>query len=357
MTTYYMNGLSATYPYRAVVFITSTYADGTVSTGSGVVVGTNDVLTASHMIYSASLGVATSISVAPGYDNGTSPYGVYYADQFDYYEWDSNRDGLVSTTEADEDIAILGFSERLSDLVGSFGLDPNFLEGPVHLTGYPGVYAGPNGSRMTDDTGSVYAADGLFYFNSDLEVNPGNSGGPIWYEGPSGPTVIGVVSSEFFGPDIYTNYSQIVNWIDGNDDLIEVAVPSTPDIIKQVARLYEAGLDRQFDAGGLNYWIDQQQAGMRLDQMAGHFLDSVEFTSRYGDDDLMSIQEFVSTMYLSTLGRTLDQEGYLYWSDRMDSGMSRDDVLLNFSESPENVAQSAYLEGLREVQPGYWDIA
>ena len=50
------------HPHSAVVHIEVTYPDGTQASGSGAVVGRNDVLTASHVIWAAEHGgLATSI--------------------------------------------------------------------------------------------------------------------------------------------------------------------------------------------------------------------------------------------------------------------------------------------------------
>ena len=45
----------AQYPWRTIVFIESTFPNGQVVTGSGVIVGPNDVLTAAHVVYDVSL--------------------------------------------------------------------------------------------------------------------------------------------------------------------------------------------------------------------------------------------------------------------------------------------------------------
>jgi V8-like Glu-specific endopeptidase len=47
---------STGFPYTAVVYLETTFADGSVSGGTGVVVGQNDILTASHVVFNASRG-------------------------------------------------------------------------------------------------------------------------------------------------------------------------------------------------------------------------------------------------------------------------------------------------------------
>ena len=118
----------------------------------------------------------------------------------------------------------------------------------------------------------------------------------------------------------------------------------------------EAGLDRAFDRPGLNTWIDQYEGGMSFTEMARQFLDSPEFTARFGDDDLMDSGTFVTRMYLNVLDRAPEAGGYGHWTGTMDAGMSREQVLIQFSESAENVAQSAYLGKLREIASSTWDI-
>lgn len=348
----------ATYPFSAVVYITATFADGYVSTGSGAVVGTNDILTASHVVYNAARGAATKVTVTPGYDNGSSPFGSYSAKSWDYYNWDLNRDGLVSVTEADQDVAILGFSERLTDKTGWFGMDTGYAQGAVHVTGYPGKYNDPvtRLARLTDDTGSGYERNGVFNFNSDIEINPGNSGGPVWYQGAAGPYIVGVVSTASWAADLSATWSQLQSWISGNDNLMSTQTSVVPDYVFKVARLYESGLNRSFDRGGLNNWIDQRENGMSFTEMARQFLDSREFTIRFGDDDLMANGTFVTRMYLNVLNRAPEAAGQKHWIDTMNAGMSREQVLLEFSESTENINQSAYLSKLHQVSSGVWDI-
>lgn len=129
-----------------------------------------------------------------------------------------------------------------------------------------------------------------------------------------------------------------------------------PQYVLNAARLYEAGLNRKFDAGGLNFWIDQIESGRSFDNLAAVFLDSAEFTSRYGDDDGMSSAQFCRQMYLNVLDREPDPAGLSFWINRMTAGSSREAVLVEFALSPENVNNTAYLSTLHQVSSGYWDL-
>ncbi len=235
-------------------------------------------------------------------------------------------------------------------------MSTNYSSGYYNLTGYPVVYRGAGGAQQTNDYGyaSEDAHDYVFNYVS-IESNPGNSGGPLWFQDASGPHVIGIASSTNYAADITNTYAQIVQWVTHNDSLIVVSA-TVPAYVMQVARLYEAGLGRQFDTPGLNSWIDAYEAGTPLITIAHSFLDSVEFTTRFGDDDAMSNTAFVTRMYANVLDRAPDHAGFDAWVSAMNAGTSRDTVLTYFSDSPENIAQSAYLNTIHEVSHGYWTI-
>lgn len=60
---------STNFPYSAVTYVEATFPDGTRVSGSGAVVGINDVLTAAHVVYSPENGgMAEQVTVYPGHD-------------------------------------------------------------------------------------------------------------------------------------------------------------------------------------------------------------------------------------------------------------------------------------------------
>ena len=172
------------YPYRAIVYVTATFPDGQQFSGSGAIVGINDVLTASHLLYRAEDGgSATSVTVYPGYNNGIAPFGAYVGAIWSSYRADLDGDGLFPAQEAQYDVGIIGFTARIGLLVGEFGIDPNGASGDYNLTGFPGKYFGPGGAQMTNDFGYATVNANYSVFNyGNIESNPGNSGGPLWYD-------------------------------------------------------------------------------------------------------------------------------------------------------------------------------
>jgi hypothetical protein len=105
---------------------------------------------------------------------------------------------------------------------------------------------------------------------------------------------------------------------------------------KEAFRLYQAAFDREPDETGLGYWVAQSDT-MALSEIAARFIDSAEFGELYGTDP--SNGEFLRAVYRNVLDRAPDGEGYDWWFNEMagDNGRSREEVLVGFSESSENI--------------------
>ena len=208
----HLNAESANYPYTAVCEVVSTFADGAVEQGSGVFVSANDVLTASHMLWQTDHGgAAVSVTVYPGADGGSLPFGAESAVQWHYYEIDDSG-GQTTQFMSQYDVGVISLSVNEGYQTGWFGMDPNAWAGDYHLTGYPAIY---RPDRMCDDFGYADHDASYWTFNySSIESNPGNSGGPLWYEGADGfPYVVGVASTTSWAADIYNTYDQLLAWV------------------------------------------------------------------------------------------------------------------------------------------------
>ncbi len=100
-----------------------------------------------------------------------------------------------------------------------------------------------------------------------------------------------------------------------------------------VGRLYRAYFLREPDAAGLHHWIS---TGLERSVVSQEFAQSPEFVARYG---ALSQREFVTLIYNNVLSRTPDDGGLRYWEGRLSSGLSRGEVMLGFSDSPEFVSK------------------
>lgn len=101
----------------------------------------------------------------------------------------------------------------------------------------------------------------------------------------------------------------------------------------QAFRLYKAALNRLPDEAGLAYQTRALEGGAALSEVARHFIASPEFQQRFGAP---TAGEFVTLLYNNVLGRAPDAGGLAYHVARMDHGASQADMLVGFSESPEN---------------------
>jgi hypothetical protein len=107
-----------------------------------------------------------------------------------------------------------------------------------------------------------------------------------------------------------------------------------------VGRLYLAAFDRLPDPQGESTWVNYLNAGHDVGDVAINFVNSPEFQQRYGAP---SNPQFVELLYRNVLDRAPDEAGLANWTNALDHGLSRADVLADFSSSPEFVAKTDYL--------------
>lgn len=145
-----------------------------------------------------------------------------------------------------------------------------------------------------------------------------------------------------------------------DDDLkilhdMETTREDRPDAM-EVARLYQAGLGRVPDEGGMNYWIDVVDGGVALYDVSETFLDSPEFTARFGDIDTLSNEDYINLLYNNVLGREAEQGGFEYWVNVMNQNLVDDaQVLMFFAASDENKERTEYLNTMSYTD-GDWSF-
>ncbi|TFW09419.1 DUF4214 domain-containing protein [Oxalobacteraceae bacterium OM1] len=111
----------------------------------------------------------------------------------------------------------------------------------------------------------------------------------------------------------------------------------------QTYRLYQAAFNRQPDTDGVGWQIKAMDAGTPLLQLAQNFMDSAEFKSLYGSNP--SYTTLVNLLYKNVLHRTPQQNEVDFWvgilngTSTVAAKQAPAEVLMNFSESPENQAQ------------------
>lgn len=101
-------------------------------------------------------------------------------------------------------------------------------------------------------------------------------------------------------------------------------------------RLYQTAFDRTPDNAGLGFQMKALDDGLSLTAMANNFINSPEFVRTYGS---LSNAQFITQLYANVLNRAPDAGGFAYHTGNLASGAnSRADVVVGFSESPENQA-------------------
>ncbi|MEA1834642.1 DUF4214 domain-containing protein [Methylobacterium durans] len=101
------------------------------------------------------------------------------------------------------------------------------------------------------------------------------------------------------------------------------------------ALYYQAGFDRPPEEGGLDFWVDQQQAGLGPIALADAIVNSAEFVAVHAGQ---TRAEIINTFYQNVLGRTADTDGLKFWTD---SDLTLAQVLDSIARSNESLVKNA----------------
>ncbi len=211
-------------PYCCIGLIQVTFPDGTQVQGTCSLVGPNDILTATHVIYSPDHGGwADSITVYFGADfnNITTTfedYGYEYTPhRFQVNGWpdqvfiDNDNDTMLQS-ESEYDVALIGVDDAIGDTLGWLGLSVGYSTVNVTAVGYP---AGATGMMMERTT--VTSNDAHWIYEAGHQVmGPGSSGGPILV----GDSVIGVKSTSSWWADLTFGFDRLLDLIADNNALL-----------------------------------------------------------------------------------------------------------------------------------------
>lgn len=195
----------------------------------------------------------------------------------------------------------------------------------------------------SDDIVFARGGDDLIYSHRGSKYIDGGSGiDTVIYESRSDDYSVTRSADSLFVQGFGSNDRLVsVERIDFSDRIL-----AFDDNTAQMYRLYQAAFDRTPDTAGLSYWVAEADAGVSLLQAANNFRGSAEFRDLYGPNP--TNDEFIDLLYLNVLNRGADQGGYDYWNGRMAAGLSEGEVLVEFSQSQENVTntQAALWDGV-----------
>jgi hypothetical protein len=205
----------------------------------------------------------------------------------------------------------------------SWSLSEFMLNGQQHYLGDPMTRGGVLLGGAGHDTRSV----GVYHDRDEVVVTRTPGGFEVQSADGEKTVVAGVERLAFVG--------RAMNMINDED---YVAL-DTDGVAGQAYRLYQAAVDRTPDEAGLGYWIHQMDRGMSLTDVAQAFMAGSEFRSLYGSN--LSDTGFITALYDNVLHRAPDEAGLAWWRDALVQGLTRQEALVYFSESAENVAQVA----------------
>lgn len=216
-----------TTPNRLVVDIEILFSGSTTYVeGSGIIVGVNDILTASHVVYSANRTIQDIRLYAGRSDvSGSDAYFYFYSGEAKYdFNEVGNADGTIPFDQVGNDYAIIGIPEPIGSILGFASLSSSaFIGQTTTVSGY-GSNIGVD-VLATDPSGTTTSIDKttniIRYTN---EAAPGNSGGPVFQTIDGEVVVVGVVSgSGGYGALLDVETIEIINAnISANDTLLDI---------------------------------------------------------------------------------------------------------------------------------------
>ncbi|MGF7206209.1 Ca2+-binding RTX toxin-like protein [Skermanella aerolata] len=246
---------------------------------------------------------------------------------FDFAVYDGSGDGVVVNLAAGTAISHSSGRDTLVSVEGAIG-----GEGNDHFTGTSGdnVFHGHGGDDTVVYTGGNDHFDGGSGFDTLTGFGLRREYGTVSLSG--GSAAIGGATASSV---------EAFQFADGR------FVTDPGSVEAQVYRLYGATLGRSPDNAGLRTWAGAiGEGGLPLSGAAEGFIASAEFQNRYQSQDSAT---FVQMLYANVLQRAGEPAGVAGWTRAIDSGMSRSDVVLGFSEAAENV-----LRTMPMVQQGLW---
>lgn len=170
-------------PYRSICLVETVWKDGSISRGTGCLIGPDIVLTSAHMTYNPSNGGQVKyVNVYPGLNGKNFVYGQYVAKSiYITQEWRNSQSikddwALIKLQDLN------GNSTTVGNVTGYLGLDyiaTGSLNGvTVFVTGYPGDKAVGTSYTMWRSGGAITATTStVIYYNCD--VMKGESGSPV----------------------------------------------------------------------------------------------------------------------------------------------------------------------------------
>jgi len=325
------------------VKITSTFSNGTILEGSGVMIGVNDVLTAAHTFYSSENGgLATNVVITPSSFNDYKPFGSTTANHFYLtQEW-------TQTPQYQYDYGVISLELPIGYYTGwvNYGyINDLTITADMDMFSYGYASDINNGNWLLKTTGKPdkLQGDNILLFDDDLDVLGGQSGSAVMTSSQDqSDIIIGLVSHHSYFPEYngvvaltQTSVANIDEWVQSNDDNLTPLKTTTYnfDDVQDISLLYIGLLGRIPDESGLKYWSEQLSQNTEFYSIISGFLNSTELKN--GTDYTGDNESFINSLYTNILARQADSGGLNYWLSELNNSSSKEKVISGFLESVE----------------------
>ena len=269
-----------------------------------------------------------------GYLTDASQYTIRYWDPYD----DTNYTALDLVFRFTADNSVTNFVRRMYDLCLERGADDGGLNNWVtglmlkKKTAADIVYGFFNSAEFKNRKLSDEAFVKLCYLVM-IDRGPDTGGVKYWTERLQNGVSRNFVLKGFLGSTEFGLLCKNYGITPGTIKLTE-ARDQNYNLTAFVARMYQLVLGRKYDVGGLNGWcskvLNTADRRTAIIDMALGFFNSPEFLKKNTNN-----KTYVTILYRVFFDRSPDTGGLNDWLNRLSKGMSRDDVLRGFANSPE----------------------
>lgn len=363
-------------PYSQVGLVVAAYADGTFAVATCALVGRNDILTATHVLYDPAGDRATGLAfyfgadynaVNNAFDSGDFSYALtdfkWTALDYRAQVYADSDPSTLTEKEMAYDLALIGVSVPVGDAIGWLGMDPGWdFSSQATQVGYPTGTTGMQTGDIGYEVAKPYTGTNLQVYESFTfgNMGAGSSGGPLLQDGH----VIGVKSAgsnlSGYWADIGNVYGQLVDYIGFDDYLLTqpgqaIAVTGTTawDIINT-----SAGDDSVNGLQGTDWVLFSGNKGDYTITVSNGVVQVTDKVAlRDGHDVLTNVERIAFAdygvafdidgaagqayrLYKAAFDRVPDLPGLGYQMNALDQGYSLAQVASAFIASPE--FQSTY---------------
>jgi hypothetical protein len=255
-----------------------------------------------------------------------------------YFAWDTSTDGKTWTTIPDATSADLKLGATVPELLRA---TITYADNRGNIENHRLVYGGADDDMVESGAGDRMwlgaGNDTLVYERPSGTVDGGAGldtftfGGRMFITHTPGPGTgtIGLTGFTAYGVQL-VNFERVI--LEGTGTAFD-----TDGAAGQAYRLYQAAFDRTPDSFGIGFWIGQLDKGIGLLDVANAFVMSDEFKDKFAKATTNAA--LVDQFYANILHRAPDATGQAFWTGVLDKHLATvADVLVHFSESPENVA-------------------